>query len=299
MLQSSIRSKIRSGRWWRVYRGVYATFTGPVNRNAQLWAALLYAGPGAVLSHETAAEVDGLVDRPSALIHLTIRAGRYLQAAPGIRVHRSRHLRDLRFPAGELPRTWIEDTILDLAETKSGLDDVCGLVTAAFGRHLTTVPPFRSVLAERKRQRWRREISELINAAADGTHSVLEFRYDRDVERAHGLPPSRHQVPFRKKDGTRGFRDRVYEPYGVVIELDGKQAHPGDRQWQDRERDNAAAEDGQQPLRYGWRHGRWGACDTAMQVASVLRGHGWEGRLRPCSKTCPVAVAQLPAGATG
>ena len=180
---------------------MYATFTGPVNRNAQLWAALLYAGPGAVLSHETAAEVDGLVDRPSALIHLTIRAGRYLQAAPGIRVHRSRHLRDLRFPAGELPRTWIEDTILDLAETKSGLDDVCGLVTAAFGRHLTTVPPFRSVLAERKRQRWRREISELINAAADGTHSVLEFRYDRDVERAHGLPPSRRQVPFRKRTG--------------------------------------------------------------------------------------------------
>ena len=279
---------------------MYATFTGPVNRDAQLWAALLYTGPEALLSHETAAEIDGLVDRPSAPIHLTIRADRHVRPVPGLRVHRSRHLRDLRFPPGELPRTWIEDTILDLADAMSDFDDVCALVTAAFGRHKTTAGIMRTVLTERTLHRWRREIDELITAAADGTHSVLEFRYDRDVERAHGLPRSTRQVPFRKKDGRRGFRDRVYESFGVIVELDGKQAHPDDRQWDDKERDNAAAEDTLQSLRYGWRHVRRDPCGTATQVAKVLRSHGWQGSPRPCSLACPLAAAwMVPAGRAG
>lgn len=291
---STVRSKVDSGRWRRVYRGVFATFTGPLSRNAQLWAAVLSAGPGAVLSHETAAEVDHLVDEKSAAIHLTIPGDRRVHVAPGLVVHRANHLRDLRFPPGELPRTWVEDTVLDIANTKSDLDEVCGLVTAAFGRHKTSAGLMGTVLAERARQRWSHELAELIAAAADGAHSVLEFRYDRDVERAHGLPRSRHQVPFRKRGGGRGFRDRVYDSYGVIVELDGERTHPDDRRWEDRERDNAAAEDTQQSLRYGWRHVRWDPCGTATQVAKVLHGHGWAGQPRPCSKACTVAEVRLP-----
>lgn len=290
MPYSSVRSKVDSGRWRRVYRGVYATFTGPLNREAQLWAAVLHAGSGAVLSHETAAEVDCLVDRQSAAIHVTVPGNRRVHPVPGLIIHRATHLRDLRFPPGELPRTWIEDTVFDLAATKSDFDDVCALVTAAFGRRKTSEGIMRNVLAGRKRQRWSHELAELITAASGGAHSVLEFRYDRDVEQAHELPRSRHQVPFRKKNGSRGFRDRVYEPFGVIVELDGRQAHPEDRQWEDKERDNAAAEDARQSLRYGWPHVRRDACGTAVQVAKVLRGHGWKGRPRPCSKTCPLAA---------
>ncbi|MBO0802063.1 MAG: hypothetical protein J2P25_03165 [Nocardiopsaceae bacterium] len=169
MRQSTITSKIRSGRWRPVHRGVYATFTGPVNREAELWAALLYTGEGALLSHQTAAEVDGLIDQRSALIHLTIPAERHIRPAEGLRVHRSRRIRDLRFPPGELPRTWVEDTILDLASATSDLDEVCALVTAAFGRNKTSAGSMRTVLAERTSQRWRREIEELITAADNNT----------------------------------------------------------------------------------------------------------------------------------
>jgi hypothetical protein len=38
----------------------------------------------------------------------------------------------------------------------------------------------------------RRVAAQLIAAAAGGDHSVLEFRYHRNVERAHGLPESAH-----------------------------------------------------------------------------------------------------------
>ncbi len=57
--RSTIVSKVKHGLWQQLHPGVYGVFTGAVSREARLWAAVLYAGPGALLSHETAAEVSG------------------------------------------------------------------------------------------------------------------------------------------------------------------------------------------------------------------------------------------------
>ena len=64
--------QLHAGRWQPLYRGVYATFTGPPSRMAVLWAAVLRGGPGAALSYETAAELDQLVDRPARSIHVSV-----------------------------------------------------------------------------------------------------------------------------------------------------------------------------------------------------------------------------------
>jgi hypothetical protein len=150
-------------------------------------------------------------------------------------------------------------------------------------------------MRQRKKLRWRADLHELIAAAASGDHSVLEYRYDRDVERAHGLPEPICQTPFADPDGRRGRRDRVYQQYGVVVELDGRLGHGPEDQWRDKDRDNAAAVHGHQSLRYGWTHVRWHPCATALQAAGVLRVHGWDGWPRPCSPGCPVerALARL------
>lgn len=286
-----IKSKIRSGRWQQVYCGVYATFTGQRSREATLWAAVLYAGRGAALSHETAAELHALIDHCDQDIHVTVPHRRKVLAVSGIVIHRSRRPADggWRLPDGEIPRTWVEDTIFDLADATDNVDDVCALVTRAFAKRKTSTVIMCTTLDRRKRQRWRDEIREMIVAADGGAHSVLEFRYDRDVEGAHGLPESKRQVAFIKRDGGKGYRDRVYEKYHVIVELDGKQTHTDENQWDDKRRDNDAAAGGQQSLRYDWKAVRWDACGTALQVAEVLRSHGWKGALRPCSPECCVA----------
>lgn len=91
MSPDAVKWAVSEGSWQRVYPGVYATFTGPVSRRPRLWAALLRAGEGAVLSHETAAELNGLADRQSALINITIPNGRRVVAPPGVKIHISRH----------------------------------------------------------------------------------------------------------------------------------------------------------------------------------------------------------------
>lgn len=86
-----IESLLRSGRFTRLQRGVYATFSGEPSRTTLLWAAVLRAWPGA-LSHETAAELFGLADRQSPVIHVTVPAERHparKARIPGVVVHRS------------------------------------------------------------------------------------------------------------------------------------------------------------------------------------------------------------------
>jgi hypothetical protein len=282
----AIAAKIEFERWRQVYRGVYATFTGPLQREARLWAVVLYAGRGAQLSHETAAELHGLTNQRVPLIHVAIPSSRRVARVPGMRIHLSARADVASFPRGVLPLTFLEETILDLVEAADNLDDVCGWVTRAFGNRLTSEGPLRAAMRDRKKLRWRQQLEEIITAAAGGAHSVLEFRYDRDVERAHGLPAAQRQVKFTKPDGSRGFRDRYYADYGVVVELDGKQAHPEYDRRKDKDRDNDATAKGESTLRYEWDDVTRDGCATAAQVAESLRRRGWTGRPKPCSAAC-------------
>ena len=287
-----IKFRVRGGWWQPVHRGVYLTFTGTPGHSAQLWAALLGAGPGAVLSHETAAELQRLTDKPADSIHVTVPWPRRIKAVSGVSLHRCTRAGEIVLGYSNPPRTMVEETVLDLVQAAATFDEVCGWVTRAFARDLTDTARLRAAMGQRTRLRWRADLHELITAAASGDHSVLEYRYGRDVERAHGLPESVRQAPFTGPDGRRGRRDRLYRDYGVVVEVDGQLAHPAEAQWRDKARDNAAAVDGQQTLRYGWLQVTRDACATAAQVAQVLQVHGWNGRPRPCSPGCPVATSQ-------
>jgi hypothetical protein len=286
-----IKFRISSGRWQQLHLGVYATFTGFPGRSAQLWAAVLSAGPGAMLSHETAAELQRLADKPVETIHVTVPGQRHAQPIRGVSLHRSRRAVEAVQCDSNPPRTKVEETVLDLTQTAASFDAVCDWVTRAFARDLTDEKRMRTAVRQRGKLHWRTELHELIAAAASGDHSVLEYRYDRDVERAHGLPEPVRQAPFVGPDGRRGRRDRLYQEYGVVVELDGRLAHPDEEQWRDKARDNAAAVDRKQTLRYGWTQVSKHACATAAEVAKVLAAHGWDGRPRPCSPGCPVQRA--------
>jgi hypothetical protein len=278
-----VDARLKFARWRQIHPGVYATFTGPLPRNAQLWAAVLYAGKGAYLSHETAAEVNRLTDKPSTFISVTIPAGRRVRASTGIVMHRTDRKAMTWRPPRVPPHTIAEETIIDLVHAAPDLDTVAALVTSAFGRRLAAEATLRRLAADRKKLRWRRSLDEIITSGAGGAHSLLEFRHDRDVQRAHGLPEPAKQAKFRKPDGTWGYRDRYYSEYGgLAIELDGKRFHPDDRRGHDQDRDNAAAITGV-TLRYGWSDVTQRACETARQQADALRSRGWTGVLVPCS----------------
>src|SRR5260370_1906467 len=155
-----IDSRLRTGRWQVLQRGVYSVFTGPPSREASLWAAVQRAGTGAVLSHETAAELFKLADRPSAVVHITIPECRRVSRLPGVSIHRSSRLGDAVHPGLQPPRTRIEETVLDLADLATTFDAAFGVVAAACQRRLTTPARISEVMRKRGRQRWRTDLAK-------------------------------------------------------------------------------------------------------------------------------------------
>jgi hypothetical protein len=302
---SRIEHRLRSRRWRRVYEGVYATSGGPLSREARLWAAVRLAGDGAMLSHETAAEVQGLVDKPAAGgIHLTVATRRRpVRRGPvrGIVIHRSDQSRP-QFPDGswKIPRTRIEDTVLDLVTSAASFERGYSWIARAVSRDLVTVATLRATLAERRRVRWRVWLAEALEDSGDGANSTLELRYVRDVERAHGLPAARRQAR-RTLGGRTHYKDNWYAEYRVAVEIDGPAYHQGERASADRDRDNFnLAADAVQTFRFGPVGVTERVCDSAALVAATLRRNGWDGIPHPCHRpgcavvrTCRPTVSAL------
>jgi hypothetical protein len=281
----TMRNKVRSGRWQRLQRGVYATFSGEPSREAALWAALLRAGPGAVLSHQTAAERHCLIDKPTPVISITVPLSRSPARAkiPGVVIHRSDAILRTKHPAMLPPCTRVEDTVLDLIQNAQTFDDAYAWICRAIGRRRTTADRIRQAMDARKKMRWRREIAVALGDAADGALSLLEYRYVRRVERPHGLPVATRQARIRQRTGNR-YLDNLYEEYGVCVELDGTAAHPEDEQWRDKRRDNSNLFNGIVTLRFGFPELGEHRCESAAYVASVLRSHGWPATPHHCPR---------------
>jgi predicted transcriptional regulator of viral defense system len=87
-----IAARLDAGRWQRLHRGVFVTFSGPVPRETQLWGAVLRVGEHAVLSHHSAAEIWRLSDAPSGPIHLTVPRKATSSAISGLVLHFSSRL---------------------------------------------------------------------------------------------------------------------------------------------------------------------------------------------------------------
>ena len=264
-------------------QGVYAAFTGQPCREAQLWAVLLRAGPDAILSHRTAAELFDLTGGQGGLVHVMVPRDSQPRRIPGVSIHRAERVRDARHPALLPPRTRIEETVLDLAMTAGSIDEAFGWIFRATGKWLTNAERIRRAMAARPKMRWRAELGACLDDVDGGVRSNLEYRYVRDVERPHGLPRAVRQARVIRQ-GRVSYLDNLYEDYLVCAELDGRAAHPSGERWRDYRRDNAGAADGIITLRYGWADVTGQPCQVAAQIAGVLRQRGWQGpspALRP------------------
>ncbi|MFD2080583.1 DUF559 domain-containing protein [Actinopolymorpha cephalotaxi] len=295
MTPDQVRARVKSGRWQRLYPRVYLTHGGPAQRPTSQWAALLYAGTDALLSHGTAAELWGLRDEPvgaDAPVDVTVSWDRRVRPQPGLRLRYSTRVTAIRHPSRLPPRTRVEDTVLDLAATAEQFPEVVGLVCSACQRRLTTPARLLAALAARPNAPWRAPLRTMLAEVEKGAQSPLELAYLRTVERAHGLPRGTRQA-HRRTNSISQWVDVCYDEYLLVVELDGRLGHVGDGAFRDRRRDNHAAETGYWTLRYGWAETIGRPCEVAEQIARVLRLRGWRGRVRACRQCGPSEQVSL------
>ncbi len=287
---NDLQRMVRRRELVRVHTGVYVNHTGPLSWSSRAWAAVLF--------HDEAALCDAsalnLAGHP---IHVAIEWPRKGTPLPGIRLHRLRHLGPRVQWNLSPPRLRVEDAALDVAAAASTFDGAVAVLASVCQRRRTTPDRLLQALDRRPRLRRGVELRGVVLDVASGMHSVLERTYALRVERRHGLPRGTRQ--HQESAGARAvYRDVIYRPYGVVVELDGYAWHSDvlDRA-ADMSRDLHAVASGLVTVRLGWPQVHDDACATALSLTHVLRRRGWTGVPRPCSPTCALRGASHVRGA--
>jgi hypothetical protein len=227
----------------------------------------------------------GVVDECPAVVDVAVPVERRVRSRAGVRVVRRATLPVQ--PAPQPPRLRLKEALLDAVRRCARPERVVDLVLAAGQRRLTTPQRLLAAADRRPRLRWRALVRDLCDELADGVHSTLERRYAQ-LERQHGLPAGERNVREAAPVTGSWFRDVRYRAQRLIVELEGRDAHPTGGAFRDRRRDNHAARLGETTLRDGWREVVASPCEIAAEVAHVLTLGGWTGRPRPCGPSCPV-----------
>jgi very-short-patch-repair endonuclease len=244
----TIDNWLKSARLHSFYRGVYLLGHAQPAEGARELAAVLACGPGAVLSHRSAAGLWRLLPDPSGDVEITV-GGRNCGTKPGVRVHRVAALdrRDIR-KLGGIPVTSPPRTILDLAAIVAGSELERALAEAQ-ARRLTRETELLSLLARFAGRPGTAALRSLIGGDASPalTRSQAEQRLLALLRSAELPPPevnariSRYEVDFL-------WRERR-----LVVEVDGFRYHSSRGAFErDRLRDSGLAGMGFRVMRTTW-----------------------------------------------
>ncbi|MDQ1649481.1 MAG: hypothetical protein QOG60_1538 [Frankiaceae bacterium] len=282
--RSAVAHRATSGRWQRVHPGVYETSTGALTTEQRMWAAFLYAGKDAALSHRAAWWwADRKLDPPE-VVRVAVPLSRVVTGRAGLHISRTGRWdpQDLH-PVGWPARFRVERAVLDCAAAAATDDGAIALLGSAVQRRTTHPSRLRPVLERSPALHRRRLLSEVLDLADEGAHTLLEVRH-ATILRSHGLPD-----PQRQRRLGPGYADAAHEmPLGtLVFELDGRLGHfDAAGWWKDMTRDNQNTVDGVATLRFPGFVLLTDPHAVAEVTARALQRRGWSGSLR-CPAGCP------------
>ncbi len=217
------------GAFTRRHRGVLLDARAPIPPRGHLFAALLAAGPTAVLSHRTAAAVHGLRAVNVRQIELTVVANRTPKRG-GLRVHRttSLHPDEVRTIDG-LRVSSVARMLIELAarEPRAELDR---LIAEAARRRMLDLERIEKTLGRHPGRPGTNALRAAL-AAYQPSHqdkSGLEKAFAAWLSTLPGIPARERNVTL----ANRWEIDFFWRAQGVAVELDGRPYHmlPADQE---------------------------------------------------------------------
>ncbi len=241
---AAIRHRVARGRLHPLLRGVYAVGRPGVSESGHWMAAVLAAGPGALLSHGSAASLWGLLPQAPARTEVTVPPGRSART-PGLCVHRRAPIPSHRTRRLGIPVTTPARTLVDIA---CRLGQEARERAVADADRLGLIDP-EALRAWTSRCPSMRGIAVLRDSLDRHTYTLTDSRLEQrflPIARRAGLPPPRTQVRLGR------YRVDFYWPQlGLVVETDGLRYHrTADQQARDRVRDQFHLAAGRTPLRF-------------------------------------------------
>jgi very-short-patch-repair endonuclease len=281
-----VRGRIGSGVWRRICRGIVLTHNGRLDRDQQLWAAVLACGPGAVLAGATAAAESGVRGMRPDPLHILVPAGRRASVRlplmpidmPGVRVARTTVLPPQHRQVGRPPRTTVARAVVDAAAWARTDDEARTVLASACQQRRVVPDEIRDVLSFFPTIRRRELIRVTAEDIAGGAEALSEIDLVRLCRRFR-LPPPELQERRRDAEGRNRYLDAYWRSYRLHAEVDG--AHHLDvRHWAaDMRRQNEIWIAGDRILRFPAYVVRARPEEVAAQLTAALHAAGWRGTL--------------------
>jgi hypothetical protein len=246
----AVQLRATAGRLHRVHRGVYAVGHRILRPEGHRLAAVLACGPGAVLSHRSAAAHWELLATSQERIDVT--APRSRQGVPGIRLHTSRSLDAQDTTNHEnIPITTVHRTLLDLAATVRD-DQLERALAQAMYLQLYDQRAIDDVVARSNGHRGTSVLKQATKQEPQITKSMWEIRMLALIRGAN-LPEPRCNEALHAPDHGECKPDFYWPAYGVIVETDGWEAHRTLAAFRsDRAKDAALTAAGYKVLRFTW-----------------------------------------------
>ena len=249
--RGAINHAVDRGRLHQRHRGVYSLVPSRALPPLAIErAALLACGPGALLSHHSAAAVWGIRPRIHGDVDVTVVGGDAGRRRAGICAHRAAVLdrRDVRSRAG-IPLTSAARTLLDIAPRLSGRSLELAF-DEALVRGLATLEAISAVTARYPKRKGAARLHALArpDRPTTITRSAAEERFLEMIRRARLPEP---EVNARL---GRFVADFLWRDERVVVEIDGYDYHRGRTAFErDHERDAEHQYEGYTVIRVTWR----------------------------------------------
>ena len=270
-----IRHQVKpGGRWQRVLPGVYAAVTGEVTANQRDMAALLYGGPGSVLTGRAA--LRGLritTDRPEK-VDVLIPAGRRRQSTGFAVMSRTTRMPELFVVEGQLRYAMAARAVADAARFAADLNEARALVAGAVQQRACPAGLLADELAAGPRPRsalLRRALLEV----SGGVRSVAEADFRTLILQA-GLPRPEFNARLRRTDGSLlAVVDAWWAEAQVAGEVDSREWHLSPADWErTMRRHNELARCGIQVLHFSPRQIRSEPRAVVAAIAGALAQRG-------------------------
>jgi hypothetical protein len=271
---STVRTRVRNGRWYRLYARVVSVIHPSMLRPKGRWrAAALACGDGAALGGREAARLHGIGSRRRSRIDVVVPYPRNAKQ-PGIDVHRSKTLRpqDVTVLDG-IPVTTVARTILDCA-TLLSRDALERLIGEAEVQGVLDLRALREQIEHNRGTVAAKRLRQLLDSY-QYDHGVVMNAFEQDLRNAlrdAGAPPPLMNRWIILSDGGPPVRPDFQWPGAkLALNADGFKFHRSRVKFErDTETDQRLVDDRWLPLRVTYRQAKDPA-KRARVVASVIR----------------------------
>jgi hypothetical protein len=227
---ATLRYRTRvGGPWTTVLPGVYMNHHGPLTLVQREIAAVLYSGPGCVITGQAALQRQGVLAPVTDIVDVLVPRSVRKQGASFVRLHRTSRLPERPWVSDGIRCAPVARAVADAARGAVELREVTALAAAAVQRGRCTVGQLGAELTAGP-SRGSALLRAALEEVADGVRSAAEADL-RKLVKVNKLPEPMYNARLYAGSEFLAQPDAWWPDAGVAGEADSREWHLSPADW--------------------------------------------------------------------